>query len=115
MYAGAGTKCRRERQPPCGAALPAQLEETAEGTPHGHRPGILDHYNGWWGGSHWRGARLWGDRFAEATRKSKEVAPLVACKQQTGTPVIGYLCPQTPAAFVSRLAAFRQGFEEPDT
>ena len=28
----------------------------------------------WWGGSHWRGARLWGDRFAEATRKSKEVA-----------------------------------------
>ncbi len=32
--------------------------------------------------------------------------------QQTGMPVIGYLCPQTPAAFVSRLIAFRQGFEE---
>jgi putative tryptophan/tyrosine transport system substrate-binding protein len=38
--------------------------------------------------------------------------PLGAHGQQTGMPVIGYLCPQTPAAFVSRLRAFRQGFEE---
>ena len=38
--------------------------------------------------------------------------PLVPRAQQVGMPVIGYLCPQTPAAFVSRLRAFRQGFEE---
>jgi putative ABC transport system substrate-binding protein len=38
--------------------------------------------------------------------------PLVPRAQQTGMSVIGYLCPQTPAAFVSRLRAFRQGFEE---
>ncbi|HEU4378676.1 MAG TPA: ABC transporter substrate-binding protein [Hyphomicrobiaceae bacterium] len=38
--------------------------------------------------------------------------PLVPRAQQAGMPVIGYLCPQTPAAFVSRLRAFRQGFEE---
>jgi putative ABC transport system substrate-binding protein len=38
--------------------------------------------------------------------------PLVARAQQARMPTIGYLCPQTPAAFVSRLAAFRQGLEE---
>ena len=38
--------------------------------------------------------------------------PLAPRAQQAGMPVIGYLCPQTPAAFVSRLRAFRQGFEE---
>jgi putative ABC transport system substrate-binding protein len=38
--------------------------------------------------------------------------PLAPRAQQAGMPVIGYLCPQTPAAFVGRLRAFRQGFEE---
>jgi putative tryptophan/tyrosine transport system substrate-binding protein len=32
--------------------------------------------------------------------------------QQQAMPVIGYLGPESPAAFASRLAAFRQGLSE---
>src|ERR1700736_399085 len=38
--------------------------------------------------------------------------PFAASAQQPAMPVIGFLIPTSPDAFVDRLRAFRQGFED---
>ena len=38
--------------------------------------------------------------------------PLTARAQQPAMPVIGYLCPESPAVFASRVEAFRKGLDE---
>ena len=69
----------------------------------------------------WLSAGLVDWRIAEVAMRRREflaalggvlTAPLRAYARSPGMPVIGYLCPEEPGAFASRVNAFRDGLAE---